>query len=639
MIRYLIHRPTTDGKYYAVIAGLSTDAKPTASLITGSRFVAADTGARYMFDESAGQWNETDFQDQIDAAVQAWLDDHPEATTTVQDGSITKAKLHDDLADEIEQNTADVGALKSALYQNNVLGTISVGNEHVEFTEETQPTPYNPKVYYVDFENALTKGDTYAVSVDITEAHWHSSGNYFMGIYAQKAKASAPAYIIDTLQDITTPITGNFTLSYTPTDDGIVCLRLFIYYGAGTTDFDVYVTQLGSPVYDKASEALAKANDLIALVGNYSTEDIVKHLITDAVVPVFPATLYICGGQEMNIYYKNMIRYFNTDAIHRIVPASSYSGAFPEGTYRAKYTPPNNEERDFRMRIYYYLYNTYQRNLISDWCDVKVVPRDSGAGLTKTVLFIGDSITDNGNFNRLCMRIYDLFQADLTADSGAMKINFIGTRDTDTNAPNEGYGGWRFYTFVHCANGSDDPPCNNYVANPFYNPSTHVFDFSYYMAQNNFSGVDYVFINLGTNDQRHDEYSSDENIIANANIMINSIKTYNPDVRIGLWLPPLRGQATNANRAYIDSAMHIPLLYMANFSGMELSDNLYLIPAYLNVDPDHDYVITMVDVSADNSQYQETYIADTVHPSEAGSKKLGDVEYSYIKYFGYLDAQ
>ena len=115
MIRYLIHRPTTDGKYYAVIAGLSTDAKPTASLITGSRFVAADTGARYMFDESAGQWNETDSPDQIDAAVQAWLDDHPEATTTVQDGSITKAKLHDDLADEIEQNTADVGVLKSAL--------------------------------------------------------------------------------------------------------------------------------------------------------------------------------------------------------------------------------------------------------------------------------------------------------------------------------------------------------------------------------------------------------------------------------------------------------------------------------------------------------------------------------------------
>ena len=128
MIRYLIHRPTTDGKYYAVIAGLSTDAKPTASLITGSRFVEADTGARYMFDESAGQWNETDSPDQIDAAVQAWLDDHPEATTTVQDGSITKAKLHDDLADEIEQNTADVGELKSAIAQDAIDNLLQVEN-------------------------------------------------------------------------------------------------------------------------------------------------------------------------------------------------------------------------------------------------------------------------------------------------------------------------------------------------------------------------------------------------------------------------------------------------------------------------------------------------------------------------------
>jgi len=29
----------------------------------------------------------------IESAVSAWLDDHPEATTTVEDGSITEAKL------------------------------------------------------------------------------------------------------------------------------------------------------------------------------------------------------------------------------------------------------------------------------------------------------------------------------------------------------------------------------------------------------------------------------------------------------------------------------------------------------------------------------------------------------------------
>lgn len=33
----------------------------------------------------------------IESSVDSWLDDHPEATTTVEDGSITAAKLNDDL--------------------------------------------------------------------------------------------------------------------------------------------------------------------------------------------------------------------------------------------------------------------------------------------------------------------------------------------------------------------------------------------------------------------------------------------------------------------------------------------------------------------------------------------------------------
>ena len=49
--------------------------------------------------------------DKIAAAVDDWLDDHPEATTTVQDGSITKAKLDSNLSGAID----DVSDLKNAL--------------------------------------------------------------------------------------------------------------------------------------------------------------------------------------------------------------------------------------------------------------------------------------------------------------------------------------------------------------------------------------------------------------------------------------------------------------------------------------------------------------------------------------------
>jgi len=47
----------------------------------------------------------------IESAVSEWLDDHPEATTTVQDGSITKAKLDNNLQETVD----DVADLKSQI--------------------------------------------------------------------------------------------------------------------------------------------------------------------------------------------------------------------------------------------------------------------------------------------------------------------------------------------------------------------------------------------------------------------------------------------------------------------------------------------------------------------------------------------
>lgn len=41
----------------------------------------------------------------IATAVENWLDDHPEATTTVQDGSITKAKLDSNLSQTMDEVT------------------------------------------------------------------------------------------------------------------------------------------------------------------------------------------------------------------------------------------------------------------------------------------------------------------------------------------------------------------------------------------------------------------------------------------------------------------------------------------------------------------------------------------------------
>lgn len=47
--------------------------------------------------------------------VLQWLEEHPEATTTVQDGSVTKAKLFQALSDEITQHGTDINMLSSRI--------------------------------------------------------------------------------------------------------------------------------------------------------------------------------------------------------------------------------------------------------------------------------------------------------------------------------------------------------------------------------------------------------------------------------------------------------------------------------------------------------------------------------------------
>ena len=57
MIRKLVDRYFDQEKKYAEMFGLSTDVKPVAGLVTGSKFTEVDTGDVYLFDETGdGTW-------------------------------------------------------------------------------------------------------------------------------------------------------------------------------------------------------------------------------------------------------------------------------------------------------------------------------------------------------------------------------------------------------------------------------------------------------------------------------------------------------------------------------------------------------------------------------------------------------
>ena len=57
MIRALVERAFDSTKMYKEFYGLSTDTKPLAGIVTGSKFTEVNTGDEYLFDEtSSGTW-------------------------------------------------------------------------------------------------------------------------------------------------------------------------------------------------------------------------------------------------------------------------------------------------------------------------------------------------------------------------------------------------------------------------------------------------------------------------------------------------------------------------------------------------------------------------------------------------------
>ena len=102
---------------------------------------------------------------QVTTAVDAWLDDHPEATTTVQDGAITKAKLDSSLKGTVD----DVADLKSAMESlpKRFIKGHTLGTNLFDGSWGWEQGNYNNSVNYIvrSPEIPITAGQTYTIGV------------------------------------------------------------------------------------------------------------------------------------------------------------------------------------------------------------------------------------------------------------------------------------------------------------------------------------------------------------------------------------------------------------------------------------------------------------------------------------------
>ena len=259
--------------------------------------------------------------------------------------------------------------------------------------------------------------------------------------------------------------------------------------------------------------------------------------------------------------------------------------------------------------------------------NIEVVPANAGAGTTKKVLFIGDSLTDADIYPKHLKELFD-------ESNEPMNIELLGTLGNGIYK-NEGRSGWRAYTYTHCANGADESTADGFYqgSNAFWNPETNKFDFSYYMNNNSFSNIDYVFICLGTNDISRGDYKEESDIISYYNTMINSIKDFDSNIKIGLWLPPARGIKNRLDKLDgLYNALAVNKYLINNFEGKE-DDNIFLIPTNITISPYEDYNTTVIPIT-ENQELE--VVTDSVHPNQNGYYKIAEVFYYWIKYFATL---
>jgi lysophospholipase L1-like esterase len=316
---------------------------------------------------------------------------------------------------------------------------------------------------------------------------------------------------------------------------------------------------------------------------------------------VVPPHIPCVIGKIEPIYLDNVLKYGDFYSAEKYVVRNK--AGLIEGAYN--YEPSTIKET---LVLEYYNADVVEKQTE---LTVKPVPVNAGSGLTKKCIFIGESTTDNPNF---IPELKTLF------DSDVMNVELMGTRGV-APANHEGYSGWSSNDFFTSGDKG--------LTNAFFNGTT--FNFSYYMIQQGYTGVDYVFINLGINDSA--EGIPVSTTITNYNAMLTSIKAYDSNIKVffGLSTLPAKWKNSYYYAKPLKDTIQTLIESLINTYGNRENEGIYLTPLYVSVDPYWDMQYTEQPLSARNSK---TVIVgtDSVHPSVSGYWKMASTTYNMIKY-------
>lgn len=314
---------------------------------------------------------------------------------------------------------------------------------------------------------------------------------------------------------------------------------------------------------------------------------------------ILPTTVYATVGREFNIYYRNVVLTdTNLDDYDIMINVSK--GELMDDRY--SFTPVAGDIGSFVAK--FYIRDKKGNNLFTKNVTIEVVAEVTPS-TAKKVIFIGDSLTDDGSNGSYIETLKNMMGS---------RLELLGTRGT---APylHEGRGGWSTVTYL----------TNTTATNKFWNPGTLAFDFTYYMTQQGYTSVDDVVIFIGTNDLS----TNIETLITNLKTIRTSILAFNANIKVHFVLTPPPSSSFYAfgrSRLFQWDAEN-------KFKGFnkryitEFEPNV--IPVNLNLDAWYDFPRITLTRSQRNTETIEI-VEERYHCNQVGYDKFADVIYSYL---------
>ncbi len=348
---------------------------------------------------------------------------------------------------------------------------------------------------------------------------------------------------------------------------------------------------------------------------------------------VLPPAVYALPGQEINIYFDNIILSPNYNNYAFDVDC----GKGRQDKARWRFTPRTEETGRYPWKIK--IYNGANELIAEGHTELIVSSLDAGSAKVVSLLIVGDSLTDTSIYPR---ELYNLCRQN------GPKVTFNGSHSGAGKEPgnfaHEGYGGWSWNTFLTQYN----PTQNDYRGKSKFltdKDGTPELDFKTYCNQ--YAGgkaPDFITVMLGTNDvfslKEDNLDSAIDRILKNADKLIAEFQKVGPDTQIGLALtvPPAATQdAFGSNyqcgqtRWQYRRNQHRLVELMIERYGSGKYRNVSLIPVYVNLDCENNFPTVSEPLNSRNSA-KTVRQSNGVHPAQEGYLQIADSFYAWLKF-------